>query len=541
MLKFAQALFLSVLPLVCVAAADTAAGQSPQVAAGQRLYEEGLLTSGEPLVARLNVGVTLTGRDAACARCHRVSGSGGFEGGNLIPPITGPELFDKRARRETIAGVSSGIEREDFWFVTRPPYDRAALGKALRSGVAPGGHQLSDLMPRYNLSKRDLAALSRYLHQLSRHDSPGYDGQTMDFATVLTPEANPLDRQGLVETLQACFRERYPEDRKDGMRWRLNVWQLEGEPASWDAQLAKFQASRPAFAVVSGVGGAEWEPVHRYCERTKLPCLFPSVDVPGAREPSRYSFYFSAGTLLEADVMINWLGKRRDAMKPGKVLQLVAGESVAGERGAAALARQAQALGIATQQLSYSAATAAGISAAIAGLGPEDALVLWLPRDDLNALSRSVTLPARTTVIASGWLGDATHLDLSPEWHQRITLVYDLDPPARLEQRMNFNLRPWVSANGIAPAREMVLGNALTSCLLLAEGISAQKGALTRDKLIEQIENYPTAMGNAPAPQVFHEFSLGPGQRFSSKGAYIVRFKGDGGNHLEPVSDWITP
>jgi hypothetical protein len=144
-------------------------------------------------------------------------------------------------------------------------------------------------------------------------------------------------------------------------------------------------------------------------------------------------------------------------------------------------------------------------------------------------------------VVASGWLGDAAHADVVSPWREAIAFVYPFDPPARLEQRMNFNLRPWVSAHGIPHAREMVLGNALTACLLLTEAISAQRGALTRDKLIEQIENYPSGMGNAPAPQVFHEFSLGPGQRFSSKGAYIVRFADTSGHRLQPVGDWIIP
>jgi hypothetical protein len=32
--------------------------------------------------------------------------------------------------------------------------------------------------------------------------------------------------------------------------------------------------------VVSGLGGSNWAPVHQFCERRQLPCLFPNVDAP---------------------------------------------------------------------------------------------------------------------------------------------------------------------------------------------------------------------------------------------------------------------
>ena len=67
-------------------------------------------------------------------------------------------------------------------------------------------------------------------------------------------------------------------------------------------------------------------------------------------------------------------------------------------------------------------------------------------------------------------------------------------------------------------------------------------GQYVRDHLVEWVENYPSAMGNAPAPEAFPRFSLGPGQRFSSKGAYLVRFATPQEKRLEPIRDeWIVP
>ena len=62
-------------------------------------------------------------------------------------------------------------------------------------------------------------------------------------------------------------------------------------------------AREPVFAVISGLAGAEWGPVHDFCEAQKLPCLFPNVDAPVSREGDFYSLYFSHGVLLEAGLI----------------------------------------------------------------------------------------------------------------------------------------------------------------------------------------------------------------------------------------------
>jgi hypothetical protein len=94
---------------------------------------------------------------------------------------------------------------------------------------------------------------------------------------------------------------------------------------------------------------------------------------------------------------------------------------------------------------------------------------------------------------------------------------------------------------GVAPADEVLIGNTLAACNMLHEGVLRLRGAFFRDYLVELTERYPTAMGNAPAPQAYPSFILGPGQRFSSRGAYVVRFKAPELSELELVQDWTVP
>ena len=57
----------------------------------------------------------------------------------------------------------------------------------------------------------------------------------------------------------------------------------------------------------------------------------------------------------------------------------------------------------------------------------------------------------------------------------------------------------------------------------------------------------PLAQANTPlvgerqGTTIYPRLSLAPGQRYASKGAYIVRFAGDSGEALQAESDWIVP
>ncbi|HSB21297.1 MAG TPA: hypothetical protein VLD85_14915 [Anaeromyxobacteraceae bacterium] len=54
--------------------------------------------------------------------------------------------------------------------------------------------------------------------------------------------------------------------------------------------------------MVSVIGGRTWAPIHRFCERARVPCLFPDLDLPVVAEQDFYPVYFSRGVLLEAQL-----------------------------------------------------------------------------------------------------------------------------------------------------------------------------------------------------------------------------------------------
>jgi hypothetical protein len=78
---------------VLVAAAQAEAHADSLVEAGRRIYEEGLLPSGESLKGVRPGGFEALGREVACVLCHQRSGLGLTEGAVPVPPVSAPVLF----------------------------------------------------------------------------------------------------------------------------------------------------------------------------------------------------------------------------------------------------------------------------------------------------------------------------------------------------------------------------------------------------------------------------------------------------------------
>lgn len=526
--------------------ADAVAPGAPSAleARGRRLYEDGIRVEGVPLVGRWPGSAVRRGADAACAQCHRPSGMGSAEGSAIVPAITGRSLFTPLG--EGLVGASprraGSLVFQDRPHFARPPYDAARLADALARGVDPSGRSLSPVMPRYELSEADLQALVAWLWRLSPREVPGYTAEAIDFGTVFTPAADRLARQGIVDVLRACFDERFPPGRDGAPAWRLHVWDLHGPARTWGTQLAAAARAQPVFALVSGAGAADWAPVHQHCEAHRLPCLFPQVDAPGDVRPGRSTFYLSGGVAAEGAVVARALAGAADGPAVRRWLQVRATGDAVAAAGARAL-RAALPVAVQVDERVVDPGSSASWRRAVRGLRAGDAVMLWLRPQALEAFVRAVPAPVNGVRWAhSGWLALPEAQALTPTWRETLMATYPLDPPARRERRLRFNLEPWLAGRSIAPAPPTVLGNALAACNLLTEGMMGLRGVASQAWLVEQIEAYPAAMGNAPAPQAYPHFNLGPGRRIAAHGAYLVRYGPEpGAAGLRPVGEWIAP
>ena len=178
-------------------------------------------------------------------------------------------------------------------------------------------------MPRFALDDADMTALIGYLKKLGARRVPGVTDTLLHFATIVTPEADPVKRRGMLDVLQQYVTDKntFPFGAEPARCARRAITMYSksmyiAQPPLATARLGADRAARdleraarpdfarePVMAVISGVGGRHWAPVHDFCENRHVPCLFPNVEVPEVADGDFYSLYFSKGVLLEAELI----------------------------------------------------------------------------------------------------------------------------------------------------------------------------------------------------------------------------------------------
>jgi cytochrome c553 len=548
------------LSLLLIATSSWAGARAPvPTAAGEAIYRTGALSSGEPLRGERGSTPGVRGAAAACINCHRRSGLGEVEGQALVPPITAKYLYRPRTQsrpgileNNALTMAEPGVRPELLRQAERSAYTDATLARAIRDGVAPDGRQLDVLMPRYPIGDADMASLIAYLKQLSRRPSPGVGDVTLQFATIITPEADPIQRQGMLDVLEHFFGKHNVWSSVDrpipqlsrrfnpiAHRWQLHIWELSGGPDSWEGQLDQRLKREPVFAAISGIGGKTWEPVHRFCERSRLPCLFPNVDLPVIAEQDFYDVYFTKGVLLEAQLIAQRVQAASDsgagAPTPRRLVQAYRRGDI-GEKAADEL-RRALAPGV-VQAVDRALEADAGPSAvqkALSDIGVADALVLWLRPGDIGSLPQQP--PAAAAVFLSGIMGGLENTPLPSAWRGLTRIAYPFDLPERRKGRMNYPLG-WMRFKQIPVVDERTQTDTYLACMAVAETVSMMGEDLVRDHLVETLELH---LGTRLVNGYYPRLGLAAGQRFASKGGFVVRFADPQGTRVVADGDWSVP
>lgn len=542
---------LSILACGAAYASNSSIDPGADAVVGKRIYREGLLPSGKPLRGRLQNGVVLNGVDAACAKCHRRSGLGGGEGQTTVRPITGPLLFEPPSlsdvQRPAPSYGNAGV---------RPAYSKATLARALREGVDPAGRTLDALMPRFALNDEDIATLVGYLEQLGAESAPGVTDGDIHFAAIVAPDVPATQEQAMLGVLQAFFGDMNAGTRLEKRRkavgreqmysffrgWKLHVWKLDGPPDTWKVQLDEHYRLQPVFAVLSGIGTDTWQPVHEFCEHHEIPCLFPNTGVSVVPETGYASFYFSRGAVLEAEVAAKHLA---DAGQGGNIVQVFRDD--AGGRVLAQAVRRAMQrrnLGIIDRSLPAGQPVPESFWQGVLDEEHPSTLILWLSDADLGGLFAgrdvppwlhsiylSANLSSQSGPVAAGKL---QHAD---GWLEKIRLVYPYELPDRRLQRLS-RMQVWLRARNVPLLDERIQANTYFAATIAGDALAHMGGNFSRDYFIERVEQMTEQV---LFPSLYPRLSLGPGQRFASKGEYVARFAGDDMRITAPTSVWIVP
>jgi hypothetical protein len=311
---------------------------------GDRMYRDGRLASGEEIQAVIKGDVHVPGSAFSCVSCHLRSGIGSIEGQVLSPPTNGLKLYKPYYQYNPVIPDptkprKSMMDNPAAKPLYRPAYTDATLAEAIRSGVNPVGRRFNDIMPRYLLEDRDMAILIAYLKTLSAEPSPGVTEQQIRFATVVAGDVPTGQRTEMFAMLDAVVED---HNRKAKLKNRylnygdqvkaasfnyplfaLSRWELTGPPATWRGQLDEYYRKEPVFALLGGLSAADWQPVHEFSEQNKIPCLLPVTDFPVISDRDVYTLYFSKGAYQEGETAARYFARSSDLAGVRPVLQIV--------------------------------------------------------------------------------------------------------------------------------------------------------------------------------------------------------------------------
>lgn len=541
-------------------AQSIAGGPAGDAAAGRRLYWEGVSADGTAIKARTQGDIEISGAQFSCVSCHRPSAYGSSEGGVYVPPIRGDFLYEASHgdRNRIFKELYQEVQSKEFWASMRDPRSRPAytdetLAKALVEGVDGAGRTLSATMPRYALSAMDAANIVAYLKSLSAAPDPGVARNEIHFATILTPGADKNDADAVITTITAFFNWKNLHTKGDlsspgfsplyrseflntYRAWTLHVWELKGEPETWGDQLEALYKEQPVFAVVGGLINGPHSPIADFCDRAATPCIFPSTELPQTRDVAyRYNIYFSRGRELEGEAMAAYVFAEAGTAPEVRQFYL---EDRLGAASALAFQRYASPRG--ARVISRGFSKPEELAAAVEGCCDKnaDALVVW-PGSSGGAIVPHLAAkgPRKVPVIGlpSDAIGAAKALD--PKAVKKFRFAYPYEKPGVVHPR-EFDVRAWMSARKVPVTNPRLQFETYFALTMIEHSLQHLLGDFNREYLIELIEHEAEKNLNVGT---YPTLALGPGQRFASKGAFVMRLDPEAEKGIAPASGWIVP
>ena len=540
-------------------APKSVAGLPPDkaLALGERMYREGLLPSGEPMQAVVSNDITIAGTAFTCVSCHLRSGVGSQEGGVVTLPTNDTKLAQPRYWKFPNLSPEERKELRLHYPAARPAYTDETLAHVLRTGQDPGGRDLQNIMPRYDLSDRDMDILTHYLRSLSVRISPGVDDETIRFATVITDEVSKQDQEAMLVSMNNFVARHNQHASGFGNRMYLNiggqemsgayrklalsVWRLKGAPDTWDRQLQACLDKEPVFALLGGLTTGEWRPIHAFCERQKLPCLFPLTDLPVISRSDWYTLYFSRGYYQEGQAVARYLHSLDDPAPARRVLQIIQ----AGPEGrdlAAGFRETMQELaqerdprpGEGTVKDILLAKgeilDAAALRALLESEKPTSVL-LWTGAGSFEALASLTDHPGFVFMSARMLGGKVFALPVQARPFTWFTYPYR-DP--RNEPAVSRYANSLLTGLPVHKPETRISTRTYSMLELLWRGLVELDRNLYRDNLLDRI----SMLGDHVLPD-YLRLSFGPGQRYASKSCFIMQLSGGPSPQLVRKSDWV--
>jgi hypothetical protein len=535
---------------------------------GEAMYQKGVLPSGKPMTAIVQGDIEVTGTMITCSNCHMRSGLGSVEGNVLSLPTNGARLYAPLQGIRDIPGT--GMARFFFKY-PRPEYTDESLAAALRNGVDPTGRVMIDTMPRYVLDDREMEVMIYYLKNLSSGLSPGVAGNVIRFATVVTEEVGAEDRAAMLGPLTSYVRDEWnanvpvmvqAQGEASFRAAALDVWDLKGPSDTWGEQLEAFYTKQPVFALLGGMTTKNWAVIHRFCEKNRIPCVFPVTDLPEVSGSDWYTLYFSKGHYQEGETAAKYLARVFDLPQDRQVVQVFRND----DRGSALARGFAETwtkLGKAPLKKRVLAATektGKDFWKDLAESHKNAVLLLWLGPEDLagiDALGGAEKKPSMLFV-SSTMLGMNANPPDPPlkkggegEFESAIRNPQSAIPdsvrdftfityPNRLpdeQGQIPGLVEQWLKVKKISSKNLAVSSKVYFLTRMVSTALANMRGDAYRDYFLDLFDIQEDQSFSVVS---YPRLSFGPGQRYASKGCYIVTLTKGEQPKIVKQSEWVV-
>jgi len=498
-------------------------GQTPQPLAAQEQRGRDIYFG---VAAGIKAVVGLPPTDAsptllACASCHGRDGKGKAEGQVVPSDITWDALTKPY-------GVTHTGGR------THQPYTERLLVRAICMGVDPGGHQLHTAMPRFQMSRDDIAALTLYLKRLGRADDTGLDDTTVRIVTIL-PATGSFAAAGAAAgaVLTGYFDALNKQGGIFNRRLEISVATLDAHAENPRAIIEQLIADTRPFAMIGGAPTGAERDIAEAAESNRIPFVNALPLLPTwTGVEYQHTFSLLSGVEQQARALIHYATEHGDGRSGS--MAIVYSERIASPPIVDAIKEHGIRAG--WHGMKVFNADRAGTTQALVDELNQAHVTHLLPMTESPALAELGAAIAATgstpVLLIPGSVVDDDVLQLSAAFAGRLFLALpslpsDQTPAGSAEYRTiaeAYRLPADQIASQIA---------AFSSAKTLTHAFKLAGRALSREKVVAALESlYDFDTGLMP------RVTFSPNRRIGASGAYIVAVDADG-RRFTQVTRWI--
>jgi hypothetical protein len=290
---------------------------------------------------------------------------------------------------------------------------------------------------------------------------------------------------------------------------------------------------------VGGIGNGDWRPIHDFCEENRIPCILPLTDLPVISSDDWYSLYFSKGFYQEGEAVANYLKGADGITQDIPVIQVYRNNA----QGNALAKGFDETWGPLDRQvpekrvLSRDEPVTEEFWRQLTASRKQAVILVWLDPKDLSSLSGLFDNPDKPRMIfLSATLLDKEIYNLPENIRKNSYLTYPYRLPDDFDRYLP-SLPGLPSVNRSLAEYPVIREKSSFIIMLASKSIFMLKGYFSRDRFLEVMD----MMRDETMVSLYPRLSFGPGQRYLSKGCYIVQIGEGPKPKVVGVSDWVIP